>query len=100
MKYLNLIIGTILSWFDNKWFSFAFAVVLNIVAFFCADPNPGIPTANAAVLSLFVSIFTVLVVLFGTSIVMKSKYNWASLGCAVVGSVLGVFISLVVNTFV
>ena len=100
MKYLNLILGTILAWFDNKWFTLMFALLLSIVAFFCADPAPGVPTANVAVFSLAVGVLTVMVLLFGTSIVKKSVYNWASFGCAIVGSIVGVLIALIINTFV
>lgn len=100
MKYLNLILGTILSWFDNRAFSFVFAMLLSIVAFFGADPALGVPTANVAVFSLTVGVLTVWVLLFGTSIVKKSVYNWASFGCAIVGSIVGVLIALIINTFV
>ena len=100
MKFLNLILGTFLGWFSSRKFSFAFALVLTIVAFFCADPNQGIPTANVAVFALAVGVLTALVLLFGNSIVTKSEVKWDCFGHAFVGSVLGVLLSLIVNTFV
>ena len=99
MKYLNLILGTILSWFDNRAFTFVFAFILAVVAFFSADPNPGVPTANVAVFSLFVALLTTAILLFGSSIVMKKGYNLAAAGCGLVGSILGVFVALICNYF-
>ena len=86
MKYLNLIFGTILSWFDNRAFSFVFAMLLSIVAFFGADPIPGIPVANVAVFAF-------------SCIVLKKTYNWAAAGCALVGTLVGVLLALTANTW-
>lgn len=99
MKYLNLILGTILSWFDNRAFTFVFAFILAVVAFFCADLNPGVPTTNVAVFSLFVALLTTAILLFGSSIVMKKGYNLAAAGCGLVGSILGVLVALICNYF-
>lgn len=99
MKYLNLIFGTILSWFDNRAFSFVFAMLLSIVAFFGADPIPGIPVANVAVLAFFVGLLTTAVLLAGSCIVLKKTYNWAAAGCALVGTLVGVLLALTANTW-
>ncbi len=99
MKYINLVLGTILSWFDNKAFSFVFAFILAVVAFFCADPVDGVAIANVAVFALLVAVLTTAVLLFGSSIVMKKGYNLAAAGCGLVGSVLGVLVALICNSF-
>jgi len=97
MKYLDLILGTILGWFDNRWFSFVFAGALAILAFFGADPVEGVEIANVAVFAFLVGVLTVVVVLTGSAIVLKKGYNWAAAGCAFVGSIVGVLIALTAN---
>lgn len=89
MKVLNKILGTVLAWFDNPAFSFVFALVLTMVAFVGADPEPGIPVSSVAVFAFLVGLLTVVVLLSGTSIVLHKAYNWLSVVYAMVGSALG-----------
>lgn len=99
MKYINLILATILGWFDNRVFSFIFAAALSEVAFFAADPVAGIPTANVAVFAFIVGLLTTALLLVGSEFVLKRKvYNWAAAGCGLVGAILGTLLALIINT--
>lgn len=90
MKYLNLVLGTILSWFDNEMFSLAFALVLAQLGFLGAEANADIPVSNVAFLAFCVGTMTTAVLLVGTGIVCHRPYNWRSLLASVLGAIIGV----------
>jgi hypothetical protein len=96
-KILDIVLGTFLSWFDNKAFSFVFAMILAAVAFFCADPVDGISQANVAVFAFLVGLMTTALLLFGSSIVMRREYNWPAALCALIGSCVGTVSALLIN---
>ena len=90
MKYLNLIFGTILSWFDNEMFSLAFALVLAQLGFLGAEANTDIPLANVAFLAFCFGVLMTAVILVGTGIVCHRPYNWRSLLASILGAIIGI----------
>ena len=81
--------GTFLAWFENKAFAFSFALVLAQLGFTFADPIEGIPVVNVYVLAWLIGSLTTAVLLFGTSIVKKTTYDWLSLLWGCIGSTIG-----------
>lgn len=84
--------GTFLALFDNKAFAFSFALVLTELGFIYAQPNPDIPVVNVYVLAWLIGALMTAVLLFGTSIVKKTTYNWWSLLCGCIGSFCGLLL--------
>ena len=77
-KYVDLVLSTFLSWFDNKVFTFVFALVLAVVAFFCADPVDGVPAVNIALFAFLVGIMIYAVTKGGYSLSGVSFVNTLS----------------------
>lgn len=98
-KFLDIVLSTFLSWFDNKVFTFVFALVLAVVAFFCADPVDGVPAANIALFAFLVGIMTPAILLFGSCCVWRKAYNWNAAICALIGSIIGTVAALLIYIF-
>jgi len=90
MKYLNLILGIILAWFDNEMFSLSFALVLAQLGFLGAEPIADVPISSVAFLAFCVGTMTTAVILVGTGIVCHRPYNWRSLLASILGAIIGV----------
>ena len=96
-NFINEFCGTILAWLDSKAHAFWFALVLTVLGFFGADPVEGIALLNVCFFAFLVGVLTTGVLLFGTSIVKKSEYNFPALVYGCFGSFFGVLAAILLD---